>query len=83
MLPAYTSIHVTWLRQARSRSYTDGKYVRVRFRRLYDHLPILSIVSKLFAMSDRFLAGPSAACCLRGTIHTGDPSGAISEFAGV
>ena len=33
--------------------------------------------------SDKVLAGPSAACCLRGTIHTGSPSGTISEIAGV
>jgi dienelactone hydrolase len=33
--------------------------------------------------SDKVLAGPSAACCLRGTIHTGSPSGAVSEIAGV
>jgi hypothetical protein len=39
------------------------------------HPPIMS--------SDKVLAGPSAACCLRGTIHTGSPSGTLSEIAGV
>jgi hypothetical protein len=48
-------------------------------------LPLLdSIPDKHPPMSsDKVLAGPSAACCLRGTIHTGLPSGTISEIAGV
>lgn len=33
-------------------------------------------------MSDKVLAGPSAACCLRGFIHTGKPKGIISDVAG-
>jgi len=34
-------------------------------------------------MSDKVLANPSSACCLRGTIHDGEPTGKILEIAGV
>lgn len=34
-------------------------------------------------MSDKILASPSASCYLRGAIHNREPSGTISEVAGV
>jgi dienelactone hydrolase len=34
-------------------------------------------------MSDKVIAKPSEACCLRGKIHTGDPKGNIVEIEGV
>lgn len=34
-------------------------------------------------MSDPVIANRSGACCLRGTIHTGEAHGSIVEIAGV
>ena len=77
------------LRQARDyQSTTESIYVCMRPRLARSHQPILIILDphseqKSAMSSDKVLAGPSAACCLRGTIHTGSPSGTISEIAGV